>query len=86
MYSFEYIICSVPFDSLYNTMQNTEKVAIRVQKQPLTRAVGLRLTEEEFAMCQALADTERRSIASVARIFVQDGLSRMAENAEQHAG
>lgn len=67
----------------YNTMTNTAKVAKRVHREPATRAVGLRLTGEEFAAVKRAADAEQRSMSSLARILVLQGLAQL--QAQNHA-
>lgn len=68
----------------YNTMINSTKVAKRVHREPVTHAVGLRLTGEEFAAVKQAAIAEQRSMSSLARILVMQGLAQL--QAQKSAG
>lgn len=65
-------------------MQNEQKVAKRMHRTPTTHAVGLRLTEDEFAVAKRIAGAEHRSLASLARTLVVQGLAQL--KAKENAG
>jgi len=58
-------------------MQKESKVTKRMHREPTTHAVGLRLTEDEFAIAKSIAVAEHRSLSSLARVLVIQGLAQM---------
>lgn len=69
----------------YIVMEHTPKAHDCAQKKAPVRMIGLRVPEDEYLQCEALAMADQRSVASMARILVQRGLAALREDAEKRA-
>lgn len=58
-------------------MEHTPKAHDCAQKKVPLKTIGLRLPEDEYQRCVALAETDQRSIGSMARILVQRALREL---------
>lgn len=58
-------------------MQKEQKAPKRMHRTPTTHAIGLRLTEEQFAIAKSIAAAEHRSLSSLARMLVTQGLAQI---------
>lgn len=72
-----FIITTVPIYNIPLHMKHTIKSPPNTSK-PTNFVMAIRVTEDEYAACKAIAEAEQRSISQVGRILIKKSLSQQA--------